>query len=709
MIKSQKDAVKYQHNTNFRSTKQPYQGPDSTNICVMTETPSIPTAPTLEEGLAALRLPQTQQLTPPPSIGTICGTKTLYEGPKRCDCCINWVEQYPEHIKESNEETSDAKRYAILCRIQKAHEDSTKPLELHSIIIQSPLLKSILGVISTGYPGITTTLEKVKFRAPFWGLFHRWQALAETEADQEDEALEHVRLLLSTLNSHLGGVRSHAHDLVENNVITYDYLWVLFAPNSLVYSRDEDCLLEVKRTEYYEWIFFKKTYRLHCRYVEWDGANFCWKNKLLEIADFSGTTSIRDLKVYPITHHEAPDDTQSKLLERGRKFASICGCHHKTYDGIIKVSGKSLFGSDSLRINERIIVDAKAFSEHTRPPDDESPSHRKRSYLRIESELEPLIEDLSNNIFMLCSPTVKAYALRTKCWGEVCVDGVSDIEWNEDAFRDLVLDKETKQLVESFVVTQTNQSPSPEFDDIVEGKGQGMIMMLTGEPGVGKTLTAETVAEKACRPLYMANAGELGTYSEDVEHGLAKIFDLAYRWNAVLVLDECDVFLEERTSENLGRNQLVSVFLRMLEYYRGIMFLTTNRASVIDTAFQSRIHLTLHYGGLDQDSRRKIWQALLKHAQTSVGFSEEDITTLSEKPINGRQIKNAVKSAKLLATADNAALNVGHVKTVLRVMTKGIEPQATTGGVGPKNEKYGITQLLQGVLGILGIRGGTKT
>lgn len=67
-----------------------------------------------------------------------------------------------------------------------------------------------------------------------------------------------------------------------------------------------------------------------------------------------------------------------------------------------------------------------------------------------------------------------------------------------------------------------------------------------------------TVAERARQPLYMVSAGELGTSSQEVEKALTTILDLAYRWNAILLLDESDVFLEQRSSDNLQRNQLVS-------------------------------------------------------------------------------------------------------------------------------------------------------
>lgn len=74
----------------------------------------------------------------------------------------------------------------------------------------------------------------------------------------------------------------------------------------------------------------------------------------------------------------------------------------------------------------------------------------------------------------------------------------------------------------------------------------------------------------------------------------------------MLLLDEADVYLEARSTTDLDRNKLISIFLRQLEYFQGIMFLTTNRVDNMDAAFESRIHLTLQYNELDRASRRQV-------------------------------------------------------------------------------------------------------
>ena len=110
---------------------------------------------------------------------------------------------------------------------------------------------------------------------------------------------------------------------------------------------------------------------------------------------------------------------------------------------------------------------------------------------------------------------------------------------------------------------------------------------MSGNPGCGKTLTAEAVAEVTRRPLYPVSAGELGTEPEKVDKQLTAILDISHRWSAILLLDEADVFLQERDAKDVARNALVSIFLRQLEYYQGIMILTTNRIGDCDPAFES--------------------------------------------------------------------------------------------------------------------------
>ena len=153
------------------------------------------------------------------------------------------------------------------------------------------------------------------------------------------------------------------------------------------------------------------------------------------------------------------------------------------------------------------------------------------------------------------------------------IDSVKEIRWNDGAFESLVLPQDHKELI--LALTESQRESKDNFDDVIQGKGirdfnqvdklfinnfigKGMIMLLSGPPGVGKTLTAESVAETMRAPLYMMSAGDLGLTSTEVEASLSNVLEMCTKWKAVLLLDEADVFLEQRSAHDLERNKLVS-------------------------------------------------------------------------------------------------------------------------------------------------------
>jgi AAA+ superfamily predicted ATPase len=95
---------------------------------------------------------------------------------------------------------------------------------------------------------------------------------------------------------------------------------------------------------------------------------------------------------------------------------------------------------------------------------------------------------------------------------------------------------------------------------------------------------------------------------------LTEFFELASLWDAVLLVDEADIFMEARSLHELRRNAMVGVFLRVLEYQQQIMFLSTNRLNTFDEAFRSRISVAIQYHDLDESARRTVWENFLKVA-----------------------------------------------------------------------------------------------
>ena len=222
----------------------------------------------------------------------------------------------------------------------------------------------------------------------------------------------------------------------------------------------------------------------------------------------------------------------------------------------------------------------------------------------------------------------------------------------------------------------TNKVAADNGADLIENKGAGLIMLLHGGPGTGKTFTAESVAEIAEKPLFRVTCGDIGTKAEEVEKYLESVLHLANIRDCVVLLDEADVFLEQRTLNDLERNALVSVFLRILEYYEGILILTSNRVGTFDEAFKSRIQLSLYYVNLTKSQRIKIWKNFLNRLkplpETNIDFDDIEcyIDELSDHEMNGRQIRNAITTARQLARFQNKTMSYGHLKHVIRVAGK---------------------------------------
>lgn len=225
------------------------------------------------------------------------------------------------------------------------------------------------------------------------------------------------------------------------------------------------------------------------------------------------------------------------------------------------------------------MVDPEAFRSNIGLSSDLNDPSILRAYFITGKDM-----DLRDEQLLICANWINGFSLTHKTWGRFFIDGLADIVWNEDAFKKLVIDETRRKLIHALV--RSHRQDDASFDDIIENKGKGLVGLLSGSPGVGKTLTAEAVAEVTSRPLYQVSTGELGIDADVVDRRLGTILEISRRWGCVLLIDEADVFLATR-GVDLARDTLVSIFLRRLEYFRGVLILTTNRKSEIDPAFQS--------------------------------------------------------------------------------------------------------------------------
>lgn len=179
-------------------------------------------------------------------------------------------------------------------------------------------------------------------------------------------------------------------------------------------------------------------------------------------------------------------------------------------------------------------------------------------------------------------------------------------------------------------------------------KGKGTILLAYGPPGTGKTMTAEALAELLERPLYIVDSSVLKNTPEEFEEGVKEVIDRAKRWKAVVLLDEAEIYLQER-GDDPGQNARVASMLRHLEAFEGILFMTTNRPVKLDFAIDSRIHAKVYYPAFDEALRKKIWKVTIPMEMLHSEL-ESAIPALAKIELNGREIKTAILNAARTAS-----------------------------------------------------------
>lgn len=309
-----------------------------------------------------------------------------------------------------------------------------------------------------------------------------------------------------------------------------------------------------------------------------------------------------------------------------------------------------------------VIDDAEGWGE-------DQPSTTISHILREDEEEED--EDKINVVPYPQHAYVRAFDLRTHMFVIVHVRNVRRYIFDRRLFDRLVIPEDNKTLVDSLILSRKTDGDG---DDIIAGKGRGVIILLSGPPGVGKTLTAEAYCERAKKPLYAVQCSQLGIEPSELEKQLSIVLDRASAWGCGLLIDEADVYIRSRGND-LKQNAVVGVFLRLLEYYNGILFLTTNRETEVDDAIKSRCVAHVRYKQPGHDDMRKIWNIM------NDSFKAELPKPMIEKmvkryKVSGRTIKQLTRLGKTLSQATGRPLDEKMIEWIIQYQDTEIVPNS---------------------------------
>lgn len=512
--------------------------------------------------------------------------------------------------------------------------------------------------VTDGKFNITDATNSAAIEAPYFEIYHaRGDVLKDFLKNLEAEFQHQFQVLLDYVYSKYADEYQLVDEMISRGKILNCHVRYLFKPGDIVVQGHGDTVQGLFTQSWLQKgpVSFKagtetRGFNLDCQFWVFDGMFSRNKKTLKFECNFSDTSerSIDDLHIRPLKYVQ--EATIMRLKQRGQR---IWKCRVRSMVSYGEVPGTTSQGSHE----GRYMIDMMMYREiHSESGNGEHRPGPSRSTFADVDELEPekLKEDSppGENFVYLFPAKLRGYNLKTKKWLELLVDRMQQVVWNTRAFDSLVINSKTKRLIQALI---SNQIEAERSTDLISGKGNGLILILHGGPGTGKTLTAESVAEIARKPLYPVTCGDIGTEPEAVENYLESVLHIGKTWGCVVLLDEADVFLEQRSLEDLRRNALVSVFLRVLEYYDGILVLMSNRVGTFDEAFKSRIQLAVHYKNLDLDQRTQIWRNFIARLEEleeeGIDFADlkDNIKNLAANKLNGREIRNVITTARQYA------------------------------------------------------------
>ena len=199
-------------------------------------------------------------------------------------------------------------------------------------------------------------------------------------------------------------------------------------------------------------------------------------------------------------------------------------------------------------------------------------------------------------------------------------------------------------------------------------RGLGISALFAGASGTGKTMAAEVLARELRLDLYRIDlSAVVSKYIGETEKNLRRVFDAAEEGGAILLFDEADALFGKRTevkdSHDRYANIEISYLLQRMEAYRGLVIMTTNMRSALDTAFLRRIRFIVSFPFPDAMERAAIWRQIFPVETPTEGLDFEMLARLN---VPGGNIRNIALHAAFLAADEGAPVSMRHLLAAAR-------------------------------------------
>jgi hypothetical protein len=274
--------------------------------------------------------------------------QTFYEGPKKCDCCANWVEKPPTQMPEVAKDRYD--QASVKVYKKKDHKSSSSTmgglvsLKDETVEIQSQEIADLIRPILAEVGRLAPEKDKITFEFPFRDLYFAHPKILQLSRKYHAGSNErqHLDVLVEVMEGLFSKTSAEVKDLLARKTISYKYLWTLFPKGIIVYGREDgmDRLYEVIDVEHHSPPKDKTRggyLKVKCQYFIFDGINFCTGERYWLISDFLDVRHISRLLVYPVGYHSDPK-LEKRLAERGKRVLDFQDIVHCEYDGVAEAA-----------------------------------------------------------------------------------------------------------------------------------------------------------------------------------------------------------------------------------------------------------------------------------------------------------------------------------------------------------------------------------